>query len=1534
MIAVRRLQAVGMVVGFAAVLTCTHVWGEPGRDKANVVPQPAESKLTSGKADQDFAQDMATSRFLGQALVTYQAERGAPLLAALQLQPKVDSPARPLDVLVLVEDAAGMAQGPMIAAQKTAEALAAQLGADDRMALWTVSNQAIDLSHGFKACDGKGVPAALQPAFKDLAKDYPSGAVDLKKGLNDVLASFEDDPARQRAILFFGDGKSLADPLDENERGALCDSMARREIAFFAVPMGTHGDPANLHGLVSGTGGKVVRFVANDKVENMAKRLKDAFAQPILYPTAFQTPAGAADILPTRLPPLRGDTATLVICKLAPGTAKFDYGVTGKAGGQDVRFTASEAVPAPDVDNFFLVNIASQWREQKDRPAILAADRALAFAAEQHELAREDLLAKAYWALDEDRLEPACKLFKQAKELDPHSQEAKTGLELVQQIRDGKLTKEQLFDEIKRQKKGHGKDGAFRDADRDSLRGLLARADLAKREIVKAAAADDGAARDILKDQEARQAVANQQATQLVDEAIRRANIKVQVKPAEAVQDLKQTLEDIRNNPDVSEAKRVDLVNQLQNTSQTLDRTARRVLADQEEAQASAAIAAERANALGNVEAIQNQTRERMRQFAELMRLGREESAYLQAESIREDLVAQGQAVPVSVTAGYRTALVGYNLRTLRDLRRQRQENWLAVLLSVEQSAIPFPDEPPIRFPDSDYIKRVTKLRYGASGSQFDNWKDFSEYRLNVKRYGSSSFGSPDEVGRALEFQKKMNERIDYELLVPATLDKVLNELLDRQGIPYTVNEAAFVHAMQDKDIIKKTQIDKIDKMTQVTRATVLKHLLSNVAASDSKGVATYLIRPDSVEITTTEAAVADKVVRVYPVADLVTPIGNQLPAGGVFGVVGQPNNLGGSQLGALQQLGAAGAAGQVGALGALGGALGALGGGLQFGGLQFGGLQVGGLQFGGLQFGGGQIGQIGGQLGGQAGQFSGGQLSSILQLQQAQQLTDLIKQVVGNYSDWQKPIDPTTGKPVDPMADGEQDPLKTYNDIGYYGPAQALVVKAPTRIHTRASDPLSFGAATATTRNDVNPDHRVNVAGAGGERHRDPKLAESLDPKVIWQDALARGVDDPGLIIACADFLAQSGNWDHAAEFLKADLRQGIVVRPWVYKALAVALRQSGGAASEIERAETSSAELEPLDAQGYLDASRAMAADKHWQRALAFCKEAAALEPSSPYAYNEALLYADLAKDDGAMEWAAGHLLRQDWATNNKELHAKAMQKVESLSHALEQDNHKDEAQHLLEAVQGQQQRDLVIKLNWQGEADLDLKVQEPTGSTCWVLNKQTVGGGTMAGDAQSDANSETYQAAQGFSGDYRVTVRRVWGRPLSDQAQLTIIRYQGTKNERQELLTLDLGKNPTVRVNLGDGRRTEAAYVPPPSAVRPTEETAVATTDHASLMNQLRKYAEPDSQGVTVGFHGSTAGLGTTVAPAPSSAPASGDHVVYESKLSSFIANTMEVTSQTMLSADRRSMRVSMTPVFNTATDTPPVVASPGIPGGSQP
>jgi hypothetical protein len=51
-----------------------------------------------------------------------------------------------------------------------------------------------------------------------------------------------------------------------------------------------------------------------------------------------------------------------------------------------------------------------------------------------------------------------------------------------------------------------------------------------------------------------------------------------------------------------------------------------------------------------------------------------------------------------------------------------------------------------------------------------------------------------------------------------------------------------------------------------------------------------------------------------------------------------------------------------------------------------------------------------------------------------------------------------------------------------------------------------------------------------------------------------------------------------------------------------------------------------------------------------------------------------------------------------------------------------------------------------------------------------------------------------------------------------------------------------------------------------------------------------------------------------------------------VSPFVVNSMEVTAQAVISADRRYVRLSMTPVFNTVTGVQalPVISNPLIPG----
>jgi tetratricopeptide (TPR) repeat protein len=398
-------------------------------------------------------------------------------------------------------------------------------------------------------------------------------------------------------------------------------------------------------------------------------------------------------------------------------------------------------------------------------------------------------------------------------------------------------------------------------------------------------------------------------------------------------------------------------------------------------------------------------------------------------------------------------------------------------------------------------------------------------------------------------------------------------------------------------------------------------------------------------------------------------------------------------------------------------------------------------------------------------------------------------------------------------------------------------------------------------------------------------------------------------------------------------------MVRPWVYEALALALRESKASQEEIERAETSVADLEPLDARGFLNASASLAENKHYDAALAFSRQAAMLEPNVPFAYEDALRYAKELKDTGAMEWAAGNLMKRDWPQNNDDLHAKAMEELKRLASQLDPSN-KDAAERLRAALERQRERDFVIRLSWAGKADLDLKVEEPSGSTCSWMNRQTVGGGILIGDTlpgkkQANENSETYIASQAFTGEYRISVDTVWGKPLGNKAKLEIIQHQGTPQETSRLVTVNFAEGNTVTVKLADGRRTEAAAVPPQASAKRPASPADAPASTDQVLSQLRALTDPGDS--SAGIQGSAFCLGVPTTPptikVKPDQQKTQEQVTYQTRVAPFVNNSIDLTAQATVSADRRYVRLSMTPMFNVVTGTQlqSFVNNPLLPGG---
>jgi hypothetical protein len=261
--------------------------------------------------------------------------------------------------------------------------------------------------------------------------------------------------------------------------------------------------------------------------------------------------------------------------------------------------------------------------------------------------------------------------------------------------------------------------------------------------------------------------------------------------------------------------------------------------------------------------------------------------------------------------------------------------------------------------------------------------------------------------------------------------------------------------------------------------------------------------------------------------------------------------------------------------------------------------------------------------------------------------------------------------------------------------------------------------------------------------------------------------------------------------------------------------------------------------------------------------------------------------------------------------------------------------------EALARDGERDVVIRLSWTGPADLDLKVQEPTGTVCSWMNRKTVGGGTLVGDtlptaahgsnASNPENSETYVAAQAFSGSYKVTVERVWGQPLGGKAKLEIIQHQGTPRQTIRVLTINLADGNTAQVKLADGRRTEAASVPPPGATRrPEPPVEAVSTDQ--VLGQLRAMTEPADVGG--GIRGDVTGFGVAAEPVRPVKPAKArdEQMAYQTRVAPFVGNGADLTAQATVTPDGRHVRLSFNAMFDLVSrqQQQAVVTTPILPG----
>jgi Mg-chelatase subunit ChlD len=470
---------------------------------------------------------------------------------------------------------------------------------------------------------------------------------------------------------------------------------------------------------------------------------------------------------------------------------------------------------------------------------------------------------------------------------------------------------------------------------------------------------------------------------------------------------------------------------------------------------------------------------------------------------------------------------------------------------------------------------------------------------------------------------------------------------------------------------------------------------------------------------------------------------------------------------------------------------------------------------------------------------------------------------------------------------------------------------------------------------NTVKPGKRLTVESSKGE-----PAADAWERYFAGQEDRLTALDDTKRPQALNELLAnvrqtirelmKEKKYGEVSALIEAALRHG-QMEPWMYEALALAIRADSmdkiskgmtvdAAQTEaLERALLSAVDFAQDEDQLLMIAAYMVQAGLE-QRALNLYQQISKTNPGRPEPYLYGLAIAQRLNDVQSIQWGCVGVLSQAWSSEQRPLAERAFRVGRATYEQLLADGKKSEAQAFDAAVRQAQQRDCVIVVTWTGDADIDLTVEEPTGTVVSQRRPRSVSGGVHLGDATSADGkttakgfSEAYICPEGFSGDYRIMIKDVWGKPTSGKVTLDIYAHFGSEKQTLVHEQIPIGdKDALATFALKDGRRKES--------LREDQIAGVIRMQNASdrhlLAQQLAGLPTAQSTSSGSGTSGGVSGFpaGFPFVPGFFLRGAVG----YRPVLSTLPTGAFLTVSSAVISADRRYVRVAPSPNFTQVLD----------------
>jgi hypothetical protein len=454
-----------------------------------------------------------------------------------------------------------------------------------------------------------------------------------------------------------------------------------------------------------------------------------------------------------------------------------------------------------------------------------------------------------------------------------------------------------------------------------------------------------------------------------------------------------------------------------------------------------------------------------------------------------------------------------------------------------------------------------------------------------------------------------------------------------------------------------------------------------------------------------------------------------------------------------------------------------------------------------------------------------------------------------------------------------------------------------------------------------------------------DDRSAELLDelkpldknaqtPEEIWLDFFSKRKPSERTVRELVFRLHEKRRHDHVIAVIESALIEGQPYS-WMYEVLALSYELDKRPKEDAERALLSA--VDPfVDFESMMLSSAYLSRFNNQEPALRLYRQASARNPVRPEPYVMGLPIARRLEDLDAVRWAFEGILNYSWQGDYEKHHRDAVVAAEEAILKLRQQNRFRESREFQQALEESRIRDIVLELTWSGAGDLDLLVEEPTGSVCSFDNPHTAAGGVHLRDGfgpRQENCYEKYVCTRAISGKYVARIQHIQGQIVAGKAVLKVIRHQNSEHETVKTFSVTLGEDDQrVLFVLENGRRETRDPMLEQRAAVPRE---TSLWQRQQSIRNLTRALTPEQRKVyerfkNTGLEGQAAGLanGAAAGFAP---------------LISTVADGARLGAGAVISPDRRYVRLGINTGFSQILDIIPFTmfrpgGTPAAPNGN--